>query len=206
MSSIYKATKWMNSPQQERMLEEFFVGSPIQIEWDFHGTQKVHNKTLIFGPWAGPAQCITHVMHEMAHLAEIDDARILEHGWGLRMPEVYIPGRYSHMAAVPTTYQASLRECRTIAMQWHLQNHLGIEETPREAITSLKWMPDYCNLPCRKYDGNTPGEFSYAESEETRLAFLENKMIEYARDKYTLTFFMQEWVRKNELLKQALRS
>lgn len=206
MSSIYSSSKWMNSPQQEQLLETFFVGSPINIDWDFHGTQKIHNNQLVFGPWAGPLQCITHVMHEMGHLAEIDDDRILKHGWGLTTPEQYIPGRYSHIASVPVTFQPSLRECRAIALQWHLQNFLGIEETPREAITALKWMPDYCNIPARKYSGTSPGEYSYAESEETRLLFLENKMLEYSRNKYTLTFFMEEWKRKNELLSKALKS
>jgi hypothetical protein len=87
-------------------------------------------------------------------------------------------------------------------MQWHLQNFLGIEETPREAISALKWMPDYCNIPYRK-DGE---EFTLAQADETRLSFLENKMLEYSRGKYTLSFFMEEWKRKNKLLTEALKS
>lgn len=201
--SLYSDSKWMNTPQQEQLLEVFFKDSPIAIDWDFHGTQKVESNKLIFGPWAGPERCITNLIHEMGHLAEIDDARILQHGWGLTTPELYIPGRYSHMAAVPKTWQPIQRECRVMAMQWHIQNLLGIEETPREVVKSLKWMPDWCNLPLRRYDGTTPGEFPYAEYEESRLMFVENTMLEFSRGKFSLKFFREEWKRKNELLKQA---
>ena len=199
--SYYTDSKWMNTPQQHQLLEVFFKDSPIRIDWDFHGTQKVEGYKLIFGPWAGPERCITNIIHEMGHLAEIDDARILKVGWGLTTPEVYIPGRYARMAAVPTTWQPIKRECRVMAMQWLIQNFLGIEETPREVVKSLKWMPDWCNLPCRRYDGQVPGEFSYAEYEEQRMTFVENTMLEYSRDKFTLDYFRAEWKRKNEMLR-----
>lgn len=197
---IYKDSEWMNTPAHARMLEMFFQDSPIKIDWDFHGTQKViDKKKLVLGAWAGPKRCPTHIMHEMGHLAEIDDKRILMNGWGLDMPLQYIPSRYSHMAPIPVTYQATFREVRVIAMAWQIQNLLGIEETPREALAAMKWMPDWCNLPCHRDDTR-----SLKDYDNDRYDFLEKYMMECINGKYTLNFFMYEWNRKNELLRKAL--
>lgn len=207
MDSMYKASEWMNTPIQGNLLEMFFKDSPIVIDWEFHGTQKIiykneRPKQLVLGAWAGPRQCITHLMHEMAHLVEIDDKRILKHGWGLKTPEEYIPGRYGHFASIPVTAQPSLRECRVIAMQWQLQNYLGIEESPRDAISALKYMPDWCNIPHIPYNEKYSNGI---QVEESRYNFLEKNMLEYAAGKYTLKYFMEEWVRKNNLLRARLR-
>lgn len=207
MDSMYKPSEWMNTPIQDNLLEMFFKDSPIIIDWDFKNTQRIEYqnkrpKQLVLGAWAGPKQCITHLMHEMAHLVEIDDKRILKYGWGLKTPEEYIPGRYGHFASMPVTYQPSLRECRVIAMQWQLQNYLGIEESPRDAISSLEYMPDWCNIPHLPYNEKyTNG----AQVKESRLNFLERHMLQYAVEKYTFNFFMKEWIRKNDLLRNRLR-
>lgn len=207
MDSMYQPTKWMSSPIKDNLVEMFFKDSPIIIDWDFKNTQRIEYqnerpKQLVLGVWAGPSQCIKHLMHEMAHLAEIDDKRILAYGWGLKTPETYIPGRYSHMAAEPVTCQPSLRECRVIAMQWQLQNYFGIEETPREAISSLQYMPDWCNIPHLPYNEKYSNRI---QVEESRYNFLEQNMLQYAVEKFTLDFFMKEWVRKNKLLRNRLR-
>lgn len=208
---VYKDSEWMHTPAHAQMLEMFFKDSPIQIDWEFHGTQKVIEygseeqlcKQLVFGPWAGPKRCPTHVIHEMGHLAEIDDKRMLMTGWGLDMPLQYIPGRYSHMAAIPTTWKATQREVRVIAMAWQIQNLLGIKETPREALIAMKWMPDWCNIPARRYDA-MDATWSYNDHENARYDVLEKYMMECVNGKYTLDFFMYEWKRKNELLRKAL--
>ena len=196
MSDYLSVSKWINSPQQDLLLDTFFKDSPIKIDWKFYGTQKVVDNTLILGSWAGPHQCLKSIIHEMAHLAEIDDARILTSGWGLNMPTTYIPGRYSRIVDAPLTYQGSLRECRVIAMQWHVQNMIELYESPADAVSSLQYMPDFYNLPI------IPSEDIEARDAH-RMLFLENKMLEYSRDKYTLEFFLSEWKRKNDLLKAA---
>lgn len=198
---------WMNSPIKDNLLEMFFTNSPIIIDYNFGGTQKIKYdnddyekpKQLVLGFAAGPLRCITHLIHEMAHLAEIDDARILRHGWGLTTPETYIPGRYARMAPVPNTYQPSLRECRVIAMQWQIQNYLGIEETPHNAIRALEFMSDWSNVPYILLQDN------YKLLNNSRFDFLERTMLEYTRT-YTLSFFMKEWKRKVELLQNHLNS
>lgn len=209
MDPLYESSKWIDSPQQDQLLEIFFKDSPIQIDWAMHRTQKVVDDIqLILGTWAGPMQCITHIMHEMGHLAEIDDKRILKNSWGLDLPMEYISGRYSRICPVPKTYQATLRECRTIAMQWHIQNFLGIEETPREAIKALQFMPDHLNIPYTQYDANACriASPSLSDADESRFSFLENTMLGYARGQYTFAFFLEEWKRKNDLLRRALKS
>jgi len=198
MDSPYAKSEWMDSPQQQLLLDLYFKDSPIQIEWDFHGTQKVKDNKLIFGPYAGPEACITSLIHEMAHLAEIDDARILKHNWGLTLPEQYIPGRYSRMA--PVTCQATFRECRVLAMQWHIQNSIGICIPRRQMVEVLQWMPDFCLVPrsitCKGND--------LQSIDNARFIFLEGVVHTYCKRGFGFKHFVTEWDRKNELLKQFL--
>jgi hypothetical protein len=202
MDSLYKHSEWMGSPQQERMEGTFFQDSPIKIDWKMHDTQRIiDDKQLVFGGWAGPLCCITNVIHEMCHLVEIDDARILRNGWGLIMPEQYIPGRYSCMAPIPVTNKASLRETRVAALQYQVQNMLGIPTSIRDVILSFQFLPDFCNIP----DGvDREKDFEYKEIDEGRYQYLERYLAECMGGKYTLTFFHQEWARKNQLLRKAL--
>lgn len=198
MSDYRSVSKWINSPQQDLLLDIFFKDSPIKIDWELSGSQRVIDNQLVLGSWAGPHQCLKVLIHEMGHLAEIDDARILSHGWGLVMPSTYLPGRYGRLVDVPLTIQGSLRECRAIAMQWHIQNMIGIHESPGDAISSLKFMPDFLNVNFEYFSDD------YSKREMERLLYLENKMLEYAREKYTLEYFMSEWTRKSNLLRAAL--
>lgn len=208
-------SKWMDSPIKDVLLERFFQDSPILIDekssqyilyegqsfdpddWN-KGFQPEGAKPqqLVLGYRSGPEQCVCSLIHEMAHLAEIDDARILSQGWGLTTPEEYIPGRYSYIASVPNTYQPILRECRVIAMAWQLQNYLGIEETPSEAVSALYYMPDYCHIPVSAK--------TFDLTKTLRLEWIEKKMLEYCKT-YTLQYFFQEWNRKVELLRAHLR-
>lgn len=190
---------WVGSPQQYKLFDTFFAANcPVIVEEDMEG-QRIEENRLYLGMRAGPSQCIRFLIHEMAHLVEIDDARMLVRGWGLHLPKIYIPGRYSHMVPVPITHQASLRECRVIALAWHLQNFLGIKESAREMVGSLEYMPDYENV--------VPYEtgMSLNEIDNLRMNFLANKVIEYA-NKYSITFFVIEWFRKMELLKHGAQN
>jgi hypothetical protein len=199
MSEYYTSSKWMNSPEQEKLFNLFFKNSPIIIDLNYHGIQTVRGNKLVFSAWAGPLQCITHIIHEMGHLIEIDDERVLKNNWGLVTPEVYIPGRYSRIASVPQTYQPSLRECRAIACQYHIQKMLGIDSSSSELVSALKWMPDWCNIPhSQDYEDE---DFSLSKVDQDRLNLLEQKMLEYANYKYTLDFVLNEWKRKNNLLR-----
>lgn len=132
----------------------------------------------------------------MSHLVEIDDARILKPSWGLTTPTQYISGRYSYVASIPMTCQPSLRETRVIALAWQVQNMLGMEETPLEALSALYFMSDWCNIPASRKD-------TVEDYKNSRFEYLESYMIKCMKEKYTLDFFMTEWKRKNKLLKLA---
>jgi len=201
---MYKDSQWWNTVQHQRLVDTYLKDSPIELNWEMHDTQQVKDNKLIFGAWAGPLRCITHVIHEMCHLVEIDDARILEEGWGLRMPQVYIPGRYSRLAAVPATYQPSLRETRVAALQYHVQRYIGIPTTFRSVINSFQFLPDWCNIPHGiDLDSN---DYSYKDIDEARYQFLQNYLIQCMEGKYTLDFFHQEWKRKNQLLHESSKA
>lgn len=197
---IYKDSQWMHTTAHHRLLETYFRDCPILLNWELHDTQRIIDGRLVFGAWAGPLRCPTHIIHEMCHLVEIDDARILQTGWGLRMPQVYVPGRYSRMAPVPTTYQAALRETRVIALQHQLQNMLGFIISVREELSSLEGLPDWCNVPCGI---NRDQKFTLEQVNQGRFQFLERYLNECMAGKYTLSFFHQEWERKLQLLRDT---
>jgi len=200
MESIYKDSSHMTPEVVERLMGAYFQGVSIKVDWDFYATQKVNHetvewngkpynrRTLVFGPWAGPRRCPTHVIHEMAHLAEINDRRILIHGWGLRLPEVYISaGQYSRMCCEPTTWQATQRETRVIAYQMGVEEEMGIGSSVEESVQSLVFMADWWLVP--------------GKDNKERLSFVAETVTEL-RKTFTLERFKAEWVRKNALLKK----
>src|SRR5271155_2850520 len=93
--------------------------SPIEITVNLEG-MRVIDGCLSLGCRTGPVRTSFGLLHEMSHFVEIDDARMLTEGWGLRLPEVYVPGQYARMCAVPVTKQATERELRVSAYQWHI--------------------------------------------------------------------------------------
>jgi hypothetical protein len=183
---MFKQSVWMESKQKDFILNKYFKDSSIVIDWKHEG-QRIDEHSLVLGGRAGYEVCLTNLIHEMGHLVEIDDARIMEYSWGLTLPEVYLPGRYSRMAPTPATTQACLRECRVIAMQWLLQNAIGITTSALEAVSSLQYMPDFFLAP--------------GVSDQDKLDFLKEQMLEYAANKYTLEYFDTEWIRKVQLIK-----
>jgi len=200
-------TKWVNSPQHQYILDTYFQDSPIRIGERAEGNP-VEDGILTLGMRAGPQICLTNLIHEMCHLVEIDDERMLISGWGLRTPEVYVPGRYSHMASVPISWQPIKREVRVIALQWQLQQSIGITGTKREALSAMEYMPDWCNVPCGRPENYDEMEWEERDVirptfTENRFALLEKYMDECIAGKYTLTFLNEEWKRKTDLLRRA---
>ena len=198
-------SKWIDSPEHKRVLAEFFQDSPIQVSSDVEG-MKVFDNVLFLGMRAGPWRCLTNLIHEMSHLVEIDDARVLKHGWGFTTPQIYMPGRHSYMASAPVSIQPIRREVRVIALQWQIQNELGIHVNKRETLSALKFMPDWCNVPSGLPGGyfDLPWEEQAkitVHTNEFRFAYLQAYMDECMSGKYNLSFFHTEWKRKNELLR-----
>jgi len=200
-------SKWIGSPAHDVVMERYFPDDLINVQFDVEG-MRVKDNRLTLGMRAGPSRCLTNLIHEMCHLVEIDDARILSSGWGLTTPTQYIPGRYSHNAPIPVTWQPIKREVRVIAMQWQLETSIGVGLTKREALAAMEYMPDWCNVPDGRPDNYDEMEWQERDVirptfDETRFAHLEAYMNECIAGKWTLTFFNDEWKRKTELLRAA---
>jgi len=63
------------------ILESLIDGEHILVKEDLEG-QNVVDGSVVLGMKAGPSICVDNACHEMAHLIEIDEARITSVNWG----------------------------------------------------------------------------------------------------------------------------
>lgn len=116
----------------------WFAGTRLRFDADVEGN-RVTAAGMLLGMGAGPTHGDPGVLlHEMAHFVEIDDARCLVWGWGLRVPTVEVAGR---MCEQPTSFACCLREVRVMALQCALGRHFGLEQDPAELAQLLSWVP-----------------------------------------------------------------
>jgi hypothetical protein len=170
----------------------FFKDSPIIIHENLEG-QRVENNILYLGLKAGPEIHITNLLHEMSHLVEIDDARILSYGWGLKygsLVQVILGQEYQEFLSTAATE----REIRVWAFQHQLQNLLGIDTPIKETVKSAVYLGDWANVAF--------GDKLNLKCQKKALEWVENQVVEKMKT-LTLEFFQNEWTRKNCLLKSA---
>lgn len=130
-----------DSRSYARLMAEFFDGVPTRAVKDLQG-MKIINGVPIFGMAAGPSRSVTHLLHEICHFVEIDEARMCSPMWGLRFPReqsfVSFNG-YRSTWFEPKTTQATERELRVFAMQEAMHIYLDVPPI-REKV------PDLCSF------------------------------------------------------------
>lgn len=115
-------------------IEDWFYHPSVRMNMDatYHGWlpenhgKLVERNYLLFGGRAVSYHEpeMFNVIHEMAHLIEIDDARAITPGWGLQAGTwKEIPGLWSGREA--QTAQCIEREVRVMAIQAVITEHLG---------------------------------------------------------------------------------
>ena len=108
------------------MIDHLFDGAACAHDRKLEG-QVVRDGVVVLGWRAGPDTDVRHLLHEMAHLVEIDDARAGEPGWGLRL------GRWrslmGHHWREFRTSAPIRRELRVGAYQFHMGASLGLYES-----------------------------------------------------------------------------
>jgi len=161
------------------------VKSPIQVVVELQGNNITEDGKLQVGCRAGPSIEAWHFCHEVCHFVEIDDERMLMQNWGLRVPEKWVIDRF---VCEPETLQATERELRTLAYQWHLHKLLNIKSTPAAMVSALVYMPDFWLVPG-----------GWSKNDEKRLKWCADRMMDLTKD-FHLDRFMAEWKRKNALL------
>jgi hypothetical protein len=164
---------------------QLFQGREIQLDWNVQGNNS-RNGRLVVGAKAGPKRSVSNLAHEMCHFVEIDDARCGEYGWGLRIPEVEIYGRF---CAQPVTRQGTERECRVAALQHNLLQWLGVYRTPKCLVSAFHFLPDFCYVP--------------GERDRGRLSWCEERVLSLiGTPEYSIDWWMAEWDRKDAVLRE----
>lgn len=185
----------------DQIASEFFLPSfPIRVGVRVEGAA-LQGYQMVLGCKVGPQISHVNLAHEMAHFVEIDDARIVKSGWGLRVPKVTICGIE---CVEPRTTQMTEREIRVIAYQANLLEYLGASETVDDTIRSLHFMPDFMLIPLENgihpfsEEGIALG-VPYEEVDKSRTRWISNR-VDAARKVCTMEKFLSEWFRKLSVL------
>ena len=171
-----------------RIKSRYFDGTPVRLDWD--KVQEVDGRTLVLGAKAGPERSSKNLIHEMSHLVEIDDGRILEPGWGLRLPYYLLMGRWVNE---PNTTQATERELRVFAYQYNVLDHLGMRF--HNEVDALVHMPDFPLVVERESEPKD----SYPDRRLAAVHWFRSE-VDRLRNVYTYGRFEKEWARKVQLL------
>lgn len=149
------------------MLDDWFHNPRVQHSKEESGNP-IRDGVMLFGWRVGPVKEMSGVLHEMAHLIEIDDERCHLPGWGLRLRQVEVPGH--GMFTEPCTFQACAREIRTVAIQKVITESLSLPfDSSYWAKVIYNWVPgnlfartEYPEVPDWKDEGATFAEIEGA--------------------------------------------
>lgn len=167
----------------KKLHQLFFQESPVKV--GTHEGQRVAEGTVLLGTKLGPTKnSLSGLVHEMGHLLEIDLPRLKQWGWGFSYgPEVEVLGQVFNE---PQTYQASLRECRAIALESVIYDLIGYPYNLMELTKALVFMNDYIMVP--------------GVGEEAKMAFLRQQVVE-ARKSLNSDLVLQKWQERMEYLR-----
>lgn len=171
----------MNLSEKKRKKLLFLLkGAPIEIVY-FSGTNR-HGENLRIGAGNG----VTHFesfVHELGHLIEIPDHRILEFDFG--MDNDPGPEGYNWKKALK-------RELKALAWEGVIFDYFKMK-FPKHKSTIYKNCRDVLNLSAT-YNNEIKDKKSYFLCEVSRY-----------QKKYSVKKFLKEWYRKIELLKKDLK-
>lgn len=185
----------------EKLEKEFFYSSVVNFRPKLQSQQVTVSGDIILGDGAGPSYDISYLCHEMAHLVEIDDARMRCNGWGLIYPEVYV---INTVCCEPRTNAITMRELRVAAYQFHLLQYIGVPNSIAEIVDSFDYLPDTTYVPIE--DGRKPYGKNYKDVIAEGIDIKESQMIwrinevNKLKEIFTLERFLSEWKRKIQWL------
>lgn len=193
-------------PVVDRLCQEFFNTSVVRLRAGLEGQTVSEDGIIFIGDRAGPGSFvgaidISNICHEMAHLVEIDDARMRSQGWGLTVPEIFVIDR---ICQEPTTKDITMRELRVAAYQSHLLAYLGVSKPVGEIVDSFDWLPDSCYVPIE--DGRKPYGANYEAVRAEGIDIQKSQhrwrinQVKKLKKIFTLDRFLSEWKRKVQWL------
>lgn len=122
------------------------------------------------------------------------------HGWGLKVPEVYV---INQICIEPTTKQITERELRVMAYQSNLLDYIGTKYNLNNLVQALQWLPDTCYLPLedgsKAYGDGKNHNLDYNEIKANQQRWRVNE-VKKLRSIYTIDRFISEFNRKIEYM------
>lgn len=183
MASAYKSVP--------KKLRDLFVPGVVEYDPDVEGQRIRDSGAVALGSRCGPdAFDLPALIHEMAHLVEIDDRRVTHYGWGLRITTCVVVAnrRYEE----PVSIQAVRRELRVLAFQANVQYAVGMHRGTDDLVRGLTFVPGFTLVS--------------AWSDAERLVWCAGQ-IERMRhlDAYSYESFEREWHRKVGVIQRRLK-
>jgi len=105
----------------------------------------VGGAVLTFGCRAGPSRDVVNLLHEMAHLVEIPEARSVKPDWGFKLGKPFLGA--AGIDFIPVTAKGTEREARVWAWQTVLMEALGIPGKVEDLVRGAVFMGDFPNVP-----------------------------------------------------------
>jgi hypothetical protein len=174
---------------------EFFQQVPVLIK-EKKEAQSIQNGYIVLGLLAGCVYHVDHLLHETAHLIEIDDERVLEPGWGLKYGTwIEFPGHKDGGWYEALTPQHIEREIRVCAIQWMLVQHFRTGTNLSQMTASCIYLPDTFTV------NQLAPNHSFEPFETEFHQFFQTQVGQLAQ---TLSFnsLQAEWQRKMKMLKE----
>lgn len=132
-----------------------------------------------FGCRAGPKIDLDNLFHELGHAAEFGEDRAGAGYFDFRGPMQLVendgPLDLDHK-----TCQATQRECRTFAYQFHLMMLAGVRSFNFfDHASVMRFMPDFWYVPELKIAGRTESPDSWSNYDQVRIVWCENHIREW---------------------------
>ena len=164
----------------KNLLEIFLKDSQVRV---YQGEgQDIRGGIMLLGTRVGPSRHdLGALVHEIAHLIEIDDARAMSRNWGFD---------YSYETTelgMPISFNGSLREARTISIHCKIFEMIGYDFDLKSELSSLYLMEDFINVP--------------GDQRKEREEYLYQYALNYFNS-LTEESILFEWLLKNNLLEE----
>lgn len=175
-------------------VQALFDGHEEYLTWsrEIEGNNTSEGR-MVLGMRAGPSASIGSLLHEMAHLVEIDDARCHRHAWGLEVTQVEVLGE---IYTEPRTFQCSIRELRVTAIQKVLSDHLGCCMSLNWWGPLIQYLPDWWAF--RQYFGDAAEKVGWNTPEWRQL--IRRDLVRRVAG-LEASWVLAEWHRKSALLR-----